>query len=64
LLAHNSSKRVPAIARPAQDERLGALSFIFLEDERDACRVYREAGLKKLGNGRENFTLDDEDAAT
>ena len=32
LLAHNFSKRVPAIRRPSQDELLGALSFGFFED--------------------------------
>ena len=41
LLAHNFSKRAPAIWRPSQDELLCTLCFGFFEDERDASEPLR-----------------------
>jgi len=41
LLPPNFSKRAPFVRRPAQHELLRALSFCFLEDERDASKALR-----------------------
>jgi hypothetical protein len=41
LLAHNFSKRAPAIWRPSQGELLGTLYLAFFEDERDAREFLR-----------------------
>src|SRR3989441_12877900 len=41
LLAHDFSKRAPAIWRPSQHELLGTLFSAFVEDDRDACDSLR-----------------------
>ena len=41
LLAHDFSKRAPAIGRPSQDELLGTLCRSFFENERDASEPLR-----------------------
>ena len=40
LLAHDFSKRAPAIWRPSQHELLGTLCLAFFEDERDASESF------------------------